>query len=395
MKEGEKMQIDPITILLIGVFLYPIIKGFVFEFSSNNIKNDIEDIEGDIGFILSLIIGLIINRKIFIQHETGLYKQIYDVMPDQMITLIEDKPSLIYIIILPIIILILFSLVKLSFIIINNIIIYPLIDNIEAFLKNKTGIHKRITGALFEVPKAICYILLVSIVINIVSIFNFSSIFNSFSEKSKLYNYICKNVVLPITNSKLAMQLPSIINNSFKIEERQNTTEVINNKQSKTRTIVYYNGVTLEEGIKSNEQIDEFAKKLVVNDNSDKLKAKRIYNWIGSNISYDHDKANKVLNNNFDIKSGAIQTYIDKKGICFDYSCLYVAMCRANGLKVRLVTGEGFNGVSWVSHAWNEVYIESEDKWISVDSTFYKGGNYFNSKRFDIDHKNAKIVGEW
>jgi transglutaminase-like putative cysteine protease len=72
-----------------------------------------------------------------------------------------------------------------------------------------------------------------------------------------------------------------------------------------------------------------------------------------------------------------------------------VAMARANGLKVRIITGEGFNGVSWVSHAWNEVFIPEENKWIKVDPTFYKGGNYFNSKRFDLDHRDAKIAGEW
>ncbi|KAJ49331.1 membrane-bound protein [Clostridium tetanomorphum DSM 665] len=70
-------------------------------------------------------------------------------------------------------------------------------------------------------------------------------------------------------------------------------------------------------------------------------------------------------------------------------------MCRANNLKVRLITGQGFNGVSWVSHAWNQVYIAEENKWINVDTTFYKGGNYFNSKRFDLDHKDSSIAGEW
>jgi hypothetical protein len=59
------------------------------------------------------------------------------------------------------------------------------------------------------------------------------------------------------------------------------------------------------------------------------------------------------------------------------------------------MTGEGFNGVSWVSHAWNEVYIPEEDKWYKVDPTFFKGGNYFNSRRFDLDHRDAKVAGQW
>ncbi len=70
-------------------------------------------------------------------------------------------------------------------------------------------------------------------------------------------------------------------------------------------------------------------------------------------------------------------------------------MCRANNIKVRLVTGDGFNGANWVSHAWNQVYISDLNQWINVDTTFAKGGNYFNNKMFDLDHKNANIIGEW
>jgi hypothetical protein len=62
---------------------------------------------------------------------------------------------------------------------------------------------------------------------------------------------------------------------------------------------------------------------------------------------------------------------------------------------VRIITGEGFNGVSWVSHAWNQVYIPERDEWINVDPTFYKGGNYFDSIRFEVDHESDEIAGEW
>jgi transglutaminase-like putative cysteine protease len=151
----------------------------------------------------------------------------------------------------------------------------------------------------------------------------------------------------------------------------------------------------LDQGVESNSKIDEFSRQLTENEKSTIEKSKTIYDWIGSNISYDHEKANDVLNNNFDVSSGAIPTFNTRKGICFDYSCLYVAMARANNIKVRLIIGEGFNGVSWVSHAWNQVYIPEQQRWINVDTTFYRGGNYFDSKRFDLDHRNSQVVGEW
>mgnify|MGYP001596433738 CR=1 FL=1 len=45
--------------------------------------------------------------------------------------------------------------------------------------------------------------------------------------------------------------------------------------------------------------------------------------------------------------------------------------------------------------SWNQVYIEEENKWINVDPTFLIGGDYYDSKRFDIDHKAENIAGEW
>lgn len=131
------------------------------------------------------------------------------------------------------------------------------------------------------------------------------------------------------------------------------------------------------------------------NDEDTISKGRTLYKWIGSNITYDNGKADRILNNDFEQKSGAIDAFQSRKGICFDYACLYVAMCRANNIKVRLITGEGFNGVNWVGHAWNQIYDESSKEWINVDTTFYKGGNYFNSRRFEFDHRNDIIAAQW
>ncbi|MGL5243593.1 MAG: transglutaminase-like domain-containing protein, partial [Sarcina sp.] len=92
---------------------------------------------------------------------------------------------------------------------------------------------------------------------------------------------------------------------------------------------------------------------------------------------------------------GAIPAYENKKGVCFDYACLYVAMCRAVGLKVKLVTGTAFNGKEWGPHAWNEVYLDKENKWINVDTTFYTAEGSFAGRNFDNTHKAEHIIGVW
>ena len=159
--------------------------------------------------------------------------------------------------------------------------------------------------------------------------------------------------------------------------------------------IVYYNGVTLEDGIKSTDEIDKKAMDLVKNLKTDREKAKRLYAWIGSNVEYDFDKASRALNNDNISNSGAIEAFNTRRGICFDYACLYVAMAREIGLKIRIITGQGFDGSSYGPHAWNEVYLEDEGKWINVDPTFYSAGDYFDNKDFNKDHIKESIAGEW
>lgn len=388
-------NINPITLMLVLVFFYPLLRGFLFKFSSHDLKADIDEINRSIALIISLILGIYYGKKIFIQHDTGIYKQIYNIIPADAIQYIENNNFLIYAVIIPLTIFICYKIIKLILDLLSYLTFYPILDSIEGFLSPKSSLFKRITGMIFQIPKAICYVLLITFVLNIMSIFSVTGKLNKYLETSKPYNTLCKEVIIPVTNSAIAKRLPNIINNSFKIVVRENQPKEISQGQPVSKTIVYYNGITLDEGVRSNSEIDKFAKQLTSKETSTQEKAKTLYNWVGSNISYDHNKANMVLNNNFNVQSGAIPTFNSGKGICFDYSCLYVAMCRANHIKVRLITGEGFNGVSWVSHAWNQVYLPEEGKWINVDTTFYKGGNYFNSRRFDLDHRGTQIAGEW
>lgn len=189
--------------------------------------------------------------------------------------------------------------------------------------------------------------------------------------------------------------------NEDKLDSKNKTSILFNNRQSNKSTspkeIIMYNGITIDEGIKSNENINNKAVKLTANARSDRERAKILYTWIGSNIKYDNDKAEKVLYGSDARKmpdGGAICAFENKSGICFDKACLYVAMSRAVNLKVRLIGGQAFDGEQYVGHAWNQVYLNDENVWINVDSTFYDGGNYFDSNLFS-NHKEEEIAGEW
>lgn len=131
------------------------------------------------------------------------------------------------------------------------------------------------------------------------------------------------------------------------------------------------------------------AKKITKGLNTDREKAKYIYDWVCNNISYDYDKYLKQVNNNYDNAYGALNTLLTKKGVCYDFSTLLAALGRASGLQVKVIKGDFITNTSRELHAWNEIYISEENKWINVDSTFGYALriNYFDNKNFFSDHE--------
>ncbi|WP_291643165.1 transglutaminase-like domain-containing protein [Clostridium sp.] len=382
--------------------MYPIVQGFIFKFSSQDLKGSFQGIIGSVSFLTSLFLGIYFTKKVFIQHNEIMYQKIYDSIPIQVVEFINSKPLVVYVLFMPIVVSIIYSIISYVVNFISRITFYPLFDTIENKMRSKSVFFKRFMGSIFQVPRALTYVIVITFILNFLSLLNITDTYNKYLEESQLYNYISKQVVIPLTNSKIAKKLPNIVNDSFKIvvkEAAESDNKLQNNPQNSlpnnSKVITYYNGVTLEQGIKSNEEIDKFAVNLVSDEKATIKKAELIYKWVGSEIVYDDEKATRVLNNDLEVESGAIPTFNSRNGICFDYACLFAAMSKANNIKVRIITGQGFNGSNWVSHAWNQVYIEDENRWINVDPTFLIGGDYFDSERFDIDHKEEIIAGEW
>lgn len=97
-------------------------------------------------------------------------------------------------------------------------ILFPLLDIIERSLKNRSIIFKRITGAIAEFPKSMCNVVFFVFILNFASILNISPKLNTLLEESNIYTNLCKQIVIPVTNSKLAKALPNIVDNSFKVK---------------------------------------------------------------------------------------------------------------------------------------------------------------------------------
>ncbi len=108
------------------------------------------------------------------------------------------------------------------------------------------------------------------------------------------------------------------------------------------------------------------ARELTEGMENDKEKIIEIYNFIIDNISYDK---NKIKNLQIGYLPSIDCILEDKKGICYDYSALFAAMLRSLGIPAKLIMGREKTNKS-VYHAWNQVYLEDTDEWVTIDTTY-------------------------
>lgn len=380
------MNFNIVSIILVLIFVIPIFLGFIKGFNYRSGKYELFNLEKDIVVLVTIVLGainsnIILNilnyiksNIVFLNNLNGLAYRIY------------------YIIGFIILLIILYNIIMLFIRLINLIIFDPLLKLIDRLGQSLGTGFTRICGVIFAIPNSIINIIIAAFIIKALLLLPLPTYIINQIDNSNIYNYLNTNIVEQITNSSLVKNFPKLLNNSLKIENRNNGELSDNNSNG---AITYYNGVTLAQAVKSSPAIDAKTQEIIAGKRTDEAKAYAIYQWVGQNITYDNKKAQELEEGDVNLKSGAIAAFDTREGVCFDYASLYVAMARDAGLKVRLITGEGFDGTQWVSHAWNQVYIPSQNKWINVDCTFYDAGNFFNSSDFNEYHKDASIAGQW
>ncbi|MGD6873259.1 transglutaminase domain-containing protein [Sutcliffiella horikoshii] len=114
-------------------------------------------------------------------------------------------------------------------------------------------------------------------------------------------------------------------------------------------------------------EIIKLAEELTARMDSDREKAKTIYEYVAKNVSYD---VQKYRNNEFEWDDSALKTLDSMTGVCQDYAYLAIALMRASGVEARYV--EGRAGSPWPgNHAWVEAKLDGE--WIEMDPTWGSG----------------------
>ncbi|GAA0065538.1 transglutaminase-like domain-containing protein [Clostridium perfringens] len=391
------MNFNLVDIIIVCSFILPLVVAYKRKFNIIRIKNSIEELGGYISFFLALYLSFIAIKKI------DIIERMFSIVVVEFNNIISNfniSPQVIIIFIVLALTLVIYFIVKIILKIFSFIIINPILRWLKKAESRRGKGFGKVAALIINIPKSLFYMAVIALVIVILGSNGFlGEKMEGMTLASKAYEVINSNKYYAALNKEY-----EAFHDEYKDVISKNIDSAVeSNKEPKSENVVesnknvinLYNGVTLEQGIKSNEAINKKAKELTKNAKNSREKAKRIYTWISENINYDDNKAENISEKTSEYKSGAIEAFETRKGICFDYSCLYVAMAREAGLKVRIVTGEGFNGKEWGPHSWNEVYLPEKNQWITVDPTFGKAGNYFDSKKNSESHRDGKIVGEW
>lgn len=97
--------------------------------------------------------------------------------------------------------------------------------------------------------------------------------------------------------------------------------------------------------------------------------AANLVNRVHESVEYDLSYWGKVY--------PAQDVFKERKGVCVEYSHLFLSMARSLGFETRYVSGYVFAD-SWQPHAWTEIYIPNYG-WLSADPIFGQLGIIDNS----------------
>ena len=106
-------------------------------------------------------------------------------------------------------------------------------------------------------------------------------------------------------------------------------------------------------------QTEELADEICAGCETDEEKVQAIYQWIMHNFEYNYDYYAFIQY--FNVR----QTLRTHKGVCYDFSNLFAALCRSQNIPCYVVDGTSYETAA--QHTWNRVYYNSS--WWDVDVT--------------------------
>jgi len=138
-----------------------------------------------------------------------------------------------------------------------------------------------------------------------------------------------------------------------------------------------------------NERIQREASEIVEGSENTLEAGLRIARWVKENVEYDRRYAH--------VFKSASWTYDNRRGVCSEFTHLFLAMARSVGIPARYVSGLAYSDLEqkYSPHAWAEFFA---GEWVPVDLTFGEFGllDATHIKLFDaVDGEEGIIRMEW
>ena len=108
-------------------------------------------------------------------------------------------------------------------------------------------------------------------------------------------------------------------------------------------------------------KIKELARSITANSSDDFERISKLAIWVNSQLTYDVTLAGQMKNARWVLEN--------RRGVCTEYSTLFIALVRSIGIPARFINGVAYDDMEggWTGHSWAEVYIGT---WVPVDPTW-------------------------
>jgi hypothetical protein len=383
-------HVNLISVFLIGVFLLPVVIGLLRPLTVERIYSSFNTTLSAAAVIGSVALSLFVADSLFSNGGDNPLGRLFSGIPAIWISLVSQD-IFVYLLVFFILLIGLNSAFQLLLIPLNKKVLYPLSLRLGRAVGSMRRLFGRLLGGLWQLPKSLWLVLVFALLFNFYALVSKNTTLDEYINSSMPYRLLDDGAIQPIISSEAARQIPAIVDKTV-----DKAIECLSPEGRKLLIKVYINGTTVDDAVVSSPDIDNLAIDLVDAETDRIAMARVLYDWVTESISYDTEKAKMLETDAFGVSSGAVVAFSEKTGVCYDKACLYAAMCRAVGIRVRLITGYAFNGSEWLDHSWNEIYDDTGDRWLNVDTTFgSKYRSYFDSPGFMDDHKDAEIQGEW
>jgi len=112
-------------------------------------------------------------------------------------------------------------------------------------------------------------------------------------------------------------------------------------------------------------EIRRVAEEATANSSDTWERAARLAIYVNGLVRYDDSLVGREMDAKWVLQN--------RRGVCTEYTTLFIALARSLGIPARFVSGYAFGPAgTWLGHSWAEVYI---GEWVPVDPTWLEAGH--------------------